>query len=159
MGQPRALLNCMPLDIHICMAGSVLEAEGVLSAGSVSLSNVTDEIEILHVAGARAAELMGAVCPEALDVPFLQMRELSVCGVVRPRMASQTQSLPRALSPTVDRRACVPRALVDPFPLCTRVLSSTFVLACPACLRPSRCLLYTSPSPRDGLLSRMPSSA
>ena len=25
--------------------------------------------------------------------------------------------------------------------------------------RPSRCLLYTSPSPRDGLLSRMPSSA
>ena len=25
--------------------------------------------------------------------------------------------------------------------------------------RPSTCLLYTSPSPRDGLLSRMPSSA
>ena len=25
--------------------------------------------------------------------------------------------------------------------------------------RPRRCLLYTSPSPRDGLLSRMPSSA
>ena len=24
---------------------------------------------------------------------------------------------------------------------------------------PTRCLLYTSPSPRDGLLSRMPSSA
>ena len=27
------------------------------------------------------------------------------------------------------------------------------------CLRPLSCLLYTSPSPRDGLLSRMPSSA
>ena len=26
-------------------------------------------------------------------------------------------------------------------------------------LKPMRCLLYTSPSPRDGLLSRMPSSA
>ena len=25
--------------------------------------------------------------------------------------------------------------------------------------RPNLCLLYTSPSPRDGLLSRMPSSA
>ena len=25
--------------------------------------------------------------------------------------------------------------------------------------RPEGCLLYTSPSPRDGLLSRMPSSA
>ena len=29
---------------------------------------------------------------------------------------------------------------------------------CPSCLRKD-CLLYTSPSPRDGLLSRMPSSA
>ena len=26
-------------------------------------------------------------------------------------------------------------------------------------VQPQRCLLYTSPSPRDGLLSRMPSSA
>ena len=26
-------------------------------------------------------------------------------------------------------------------------------------IRPKICLLYTSPSPRDGLLSRMPSSA
>ena len=28
-----------------------------------------------------------------------------------------------------------------------------------ACGRKKGCLLYTSPSPRDGLLSRMPSSA
>ena len=27
------------------------------------------------------------------------------------------------------------------------------------CIEPIDCLLYTSPSPRDGLLSRMPSSA
>ena len=27
------------------------------------------------------------------------------------------------------------------------------------CVLPNFCLLYTSPSPRDGLLSRMPSSA
>ena len=32
------------------------------------------------------------------------------------------------------------------------LLSDTFVFSC-------FCLLYTSPSPRDGLLSRMPSSA
>ena len=32
-------------------------------------------------------------------------------------------------------------------------------LGLPAALKPLRCLLYTSPSPRDGLLSRMPSSA
>ena len=30
----------------------------------------------------------------------------------------------------------------------------------PVCIVPKKgCLLYTSPSPRDGLLSRMPSSA
>ena len=28
-----------------------------------------------------------------------------------------------------------------------------------SCTQPMDCLLYTSPSPRDGLLSRMPSSA
>ena len=30
---------------------------------------------------------------------------------------------------------------------------------CDCCHQPMHCLLYTSPSPRDGLLSRMPSSA
>ena len=30
---------------------------------------------------------------------------------------------------------------------------------CGRCLEAKGCLLYTSPSPRDGLLSRMPSSA
>ena len=34
------------------------------------------------------------------------------------------------------------------------------VYVCTRCLRSGKvCLLYTSPSPRDGLLSRMPSSA
>ena len=42
---------------------------------------MTDSIEILHVAGVRSAELMGEICPEADDVPFLQMRELSVLGI------------------------------------------------------------------------------
>ena len=45
------------------------------------LEDVTDSIEILHVAGSRAAELMAEVCPESEEVPFLQMRELSVLGV------------------------------------------------------------------------------
>ena len=34
-----------------------------------------------------------------------------------------------------------------------------FVNWCPSCNTVLACLLYTSPSPRDGLLSRMPSSA
>ena len=38
-----------------------------------------------------------------------------------------------------------------------RVLDCSWYL--PAMARDGICLLYTSPSPRDGLLSRMPSSA
>ena len=34
-----------------------------------------------------------------------------------------------------------------------------FNLTSPTCRKSFLCLLYTSPSPRDGLLSRMPSSA
>ena len=41
--------------------------------------------------------------------------------------------------------------------------TATFLIMGPACTRKCPycdiCLLYTSPSPRDGLLSRMPSSA
>ena len=33
------------------------------------------------------------------------------------------------------------------------------ILPCLSCKQCQSCLLYTSPSPRDGLLSRMPSSA
>ena len=56
-----------------------LEASGALPPGVVRCVDLTDEIEILHVAGARSAELMAEICPEAAEVPFLQMRELRVC--------------------------------------------------------------------------------
>ena len=36
---------------------------------------------------------------------------------------------------------------------------STLIKICTEQIIPDSCLLYTSPSPRDGLLSRMPSSA
>ena len=44
---------------------------------------------------------------------------------------------------------------------CVRVMTySRFIFVYqPSALTPHTCLLYTSPSPRDGLLSRMPSSA
>ena len=44
------------------------------------------------------------------------------------------------------------RVLVDTREACVAVSESNGS-------KPQRCLLYTSPSPRDGLLSRMPSSA
>ena len=41
-----------------------------------------------------------------------------------------------------------------------RILSGLYGVLRPMdAIQPYRCLLYTSPSPRDGLLSRMPSSA
>ena len=39
----------------------------------------------------------------------------------------------------------------------TSCVSGVSCISCVNCVR--GCLLYTSPSPRDGLLSRMPSSA
>ena len=39
------------------------------------------------------------------------------------------------------------------------ITSETFDILVEPYSRPYNCLLYTSPSPRDGLLSRMPSSA
>ena len=50
----------------------------------------------------------------------------------------------------VERKAQVVRALADAG--LERIETGAFV-------SPKACLLYTSPSPRDGLLSRMPSSA
>ena len=55
---------------------NALVADGQLSPGSVALENLTDAIEILHVAGAGAAGLMSELCPDASAIPFLQMREL-----------------------------------------------------------------------------------
>lgn len=59
----------------------LVAAGEIKSPTSLHLADVTDEIEILHVAGKRSTELMSAVCPEANDVPFLQMREMEVCGI------------------------------------------------------------------------------
>ena len=52
-------------------------------------------------------------------------------------------------------------ALSDATPLAFNLVRMTlaFLVLSVAYRRHWRCLLYTSPSPRDGLLSRMPSSA
>ena len=65
----------------------------------------------------------------------------------------------------------LPSALLDTLLICNITFSLALLLnsvylseperftALPTVLLLSTCLLYTSPSPRDGLLSRMPSSA
>ena len=46
--------------------------------------------------------------------------------------------------------------LIRDYPTCDPIIKTHFQIGTDDC---STCLLYTSPSPRDGLLSRMPSSA
>jgi len=58
-----------------------LVAAGEIGANSVALADETDTIEILHVAGVHAADLVAELCPEAEAVPFLQMREVDFLGV------------------------------------------------------------------------------
>ena len=50
-------------------------------------------------------------------------------------------------------------ALILPFTMTLDPLSAIVLLTSIYCAGTYGCLLYTSPSPRDGLLSRMPSSA
>ena len=67
----------------------------------------SDAVEILHVAGLRAAELMRVVCPEAEDVPFLQMRELEVLGVpAKVRGPNSTQLHSTQLNSTPLNYSC-----------------------------------------------------
>ncbi|KAL1499075.1 hypothetical protein AB1Y20_013590 [Prymnesium parvum] len=58
-----------------------LVAAGQLAPGEVILEDLTDDVEILHLAGPKSEQMMAALCPEAAGVPFLQMRPLEVCGV------------------------------------------------------------------------------
>ena len=48
---------------------------------------------------------------------------------------------------------------IDSIQRCSNCRMLTSNNLCGVCSDTTRCLLYTSPSPRDGLLSRMPSSA
>src|SRR5664279_3773685 len=85
-----------------------------------------------------------------------------------PENASPVHCLPMPLDPDARRRVSgkgiifldseqYQRAACDR--LIKVVLPMTFNDADPDSCDGCRCLLYTSPSPRDGLLSRMPSSA
>ena len=57
-----------------------LEASGAIPPAAVELHDITNEVEILHLAGPLAPALIAELCPEASAVPFLQMRPLEICG-------------------------------------------------------------------------------
>lgn len=47
----------------------------------ISITNVTDDFEILHVAGPDSLAYMSAVVPAIANVGFLKMKALDICGV------------------------------------------------------------------------------
>ena len=71
---------------------------------------------------------------------------------VSPKCLPCLQGDPLAVGSTVCMLSRVVCACVRPRAVCVGILLRD--VGCHGC-----CLLYTSPSPRDGLLSRMPSSA
>jgi len=80
---------------------------GPEDANRVHISNETDNIEILHVAGPLSLDLMTAICPAVADVGFLKMKELDVCGVpnVKVMRVSFTGELGFELHVSSDRVA------------------------------------------------------
>ena len=97
------------------------------------------------------AHLLAAVLdqPDGIAGPILTRVGVEP-AVVRSRLADELSRLPQAFGgaePTIDRDLREALGAADR----QRVDMGDEYL--------SVCLLYTSPSPRDGLLSRMPSSA
>ena len=80
---------------------------------------------------------------------------------VKPMLAKAVEKLPEeplALEPKWDGFRCIVFRDGDEIVLGSRN-QKPFNRYFPEIFEPLRCLLYTSPSPRDATLSRMPSSA
>ena len=71
------------------------------------------------------------------------------------------ESTYKAMKMSLGKLNPVPEeALIDGFPLNTQIIPNRGIIKGDETIDVIKaCLLYTSPSPRDGLLSRMPSSA
>ena len=86
-------------------------------------------------------------------MPAITVPDLAKLSIEKPRMESDFKEIEEALSRIADEnRSTV--ALAKP-----RAAKLGDVVTINFIGRIDGCLLYTSPSPRDGLLSRMPSSA
>ena len=89
-------------------------------------------------------ELLLADMPEQKNSPYSLDSELDFW---KDKLGVQTSRFPQRHQPVEDESHPAISVHLDACIQCTR------------CVRACRCLLYTSPSPRDGHQSRMPSSA
>ena len=102
-----------------------------------------------------SVELNGVVVGRVQDVEFTDNRAKLTLGID----SSAAQAIPSNVTADVDPMTLLGRKyvrLTQPANPRSDALRSGDVLWAPGV---GHCLLYTSPSPRDGLLSRMPSSA
>ena len=120
-------------------AGADLEAVAQsIEADKVRLTGLQGEIDRLN----REVVALGAVNLAALD-------ELAVASERKTFLDAQSADLNEAIGTLEDAIRKIDAETRDLLGGTFKIVNEHF----------SRCLLYTSPSPRDGLLSRMPSSA
>ena len=104
------------------------------------------------------AKGLGALVTSLLTLVFLALGAL----LIQPRLSERRQLLPDRYVLTADKVAALPQGTL-PVVLDRRLGQDQndfrFRLLKLVLERSGTCLLYTSPSPRDATLSRMPSSA
>ena len=109
-----------------------------------------------HRAVLRIAQPDGTVCFLAID-NVSDISRLPVTAVVQQLLASQKQASANHRLSLAGSRLAGPVPGIMAHTSAPQVTTTASRPA--AAILPRTCLLYTSPSPRDGLLSRMPSSA
>ena len=126
-----------------------------ITTGLISTSFVL--VDVLHSQALHIFEISWfsffLFCDLIIVVSYSSIAIKVVCGTQPPRQGATSRE--RILTKTMSLVTVVSLLLVLPY-----IISKTLEnMSLPTYAMISPCLLYTSPSPRDGLLSRMPSSA
>ena len=154
------------------MKGLFSEAEGgTLFLDEIGETSVTMQVKLLRALQERVVRRVGGNTEEPIDVRIIcatnkDLQKKIADGTFREDLYYRINVIPVALPPLRERRDDIPHLVrhflkkvsleqgIDEKRITTEALRLLEAYAWPG-----NCLLYTSPSPRDGLLSRMPSSA
>ena len=141
-----------PRENIVCAPGN----EGIAREVEVKPEVVaTDRLEVVKLALAETADLV-VIGPEAPLVAGVAdaLREQGI-AVFGPNQAAAALEGSKQFAKEIMASADVPTGMAYECSTISQVESAMAQLGAPYVI----CLLYTSPSPRDGLLSRMPYSA
>ena len=161
------MLTVEEWDIICPTEGQLLSVHATVQGGGGGGSNVLQIIATIAIVAisvalaASTAGILGVAIAGSLTVGMVAGAVVSVAGslIIGAIFAPKPPAMPNApaaVSPTYSLSGGQNRARpYEPMPF----VMGTHRLFLDYASRPYTCLLYTSPSPRDGLLSRMPSSA